>query len=296
MMRLLRAALILLPIGLAAFWWISRPESVSAAALAGLEGDPVRGREVFFAAGCAGCHAAPNAVGEDFLKLAGGRQFPSDFGTFVAPNISPDPEFGIGRWTDAQLVTAIMNGVSPKGEHYYPAFPYGTYAKAEPSDILSLIAFMRTLPPVATPSQPHKVSFPFNIRRSLGIWKVLFQGNGWVINAPKTDEEFKGRYLVEALGHCAECHTPRNALGGLEIKNWMTGAPIPGKASGKTPGITPAQLDWSAADIAEYLKSGFTPTFDTAGGEMVTVIESTSMLTDNDRRAIALYIKGLPTP
>lgn len=294
MMRLLRAALILVPLGLAIFWWITRPDPILAADIAALPADPEKGRAVFFAAGCAGCHAAPEATGEDFLKLAGGRQFPSDFGTFIAPNISPDPNFGIGKWTDAQIVTAIMKGVSPKGAHYYPAFPYGSYAKADPADILSLVAYMRTLPPVAVASQPHKVGFPFNIRRTLGVWKLLFQDEDWVMQDPENELQERGRYLVEALGHCAECHTPRNILGGLEKDRWMTGAPIPGKASGKTPGITPQKLDWTAADIAEYLKSGFTPTFDTAGGEMVTVIESTSRLTDEDRLAIATYIKALP--
>ena len=142
------------------------------------------------------------------------------------------------------------------------------------ADVADLWAFMQTLPAVPQESQPHELGFPFNIRLSLGGWKLLFLKDGFVTEAD-TPELERGRYLVEALGHCTECHTPRNAIGGLEMAKWMDGAPIPG-GKGKTPGITPAHLDWSATDIAYYLETGFTPDFDSAGGEMAAVVQNTA--------------------
>ena len=155
-----------------------------------------------------------------------------------------------------------------------------------------LIAHLRTLPADATPTKPHDVAFPFTIRRGLWLWRVLFAPADWVAPAD-TPELERGRYLVEALGHCAECHTPRNVLGGLQISAWLSGAPLP-VGDGKVPGLTSDHLDWSAVDIAEYLKSGFTPEYDVVGGEMADVVENTSQLTDEDRAAIAAYVKALP--
>ena len=271
-------------------WFITRPSPLPASALDGLSGDAERGKIIFAAAGCASCHTAPEG---DPLILAGGQRFPSDFGTFIAPNISPDPVHGIGAWSDLDLASAITQGVSPGGAHYYPAFPYSAYNKAELADIVDLIAYLRTLPPSAEPSQPHDVGFPFNIRASLGGWKFLFSSQDWALADAATPEITRGRYLVEALGHCTECHTERNALGGLKRDRWLAGAPNP-SGEGRIPNITPTGLDWSAGEIAEYLKSGFTPEFDTAGGEMVAVIKNTSQLTDADRSAIAAYLKAIP--
>ena len=251
-------------------------------------GDPIAGAQVFAAAGCASCHNA-----ESTEALAGGKGFVSDFGTFYAPNISTDAEHAIGAWTEDELVNAIMAGVSPNGAHYYPAFPYTTYAKMAPQDVVDLITHLRTLPADATPSRDHDVGFPFNIRRSLGGWKILFFRGDWVVADAPTAELERGRYLVEALGHCAECHTPRNALGGLKTGEWMRGAPNP-SGEGRIPSIHPDDLGWSAQDIAIYLESGFTPDFDTVGGEMVDVVDNMSQLSDEDRNAIAAYLVALP--
>ncbi len=225
--------------------------------------------------------------------LAGGRRFKTDFGTFVAPNISSDPDVGIGAWSAEGLANALVHGTGPNGQHYYPAFPYTSYANMTMEDIVSLHAFLNTLPAVVTESEAHDVGFPFNIRRSLGGWKLLFMEPGWVVDGELTDQQLRGRYLVEALGHCTECHTPRNKLGGLKRDLWLTGAPNP-SGKGRIPGLTAAQLDWSETDIAEYLRSGFTPDYDSAGGEMVEVIENTSQLSDDDRLAIAAYLKVVP--
>lgn len=288
----IRYLAVLAVIGAGAGWVLTAPTPMEEAEVAGLAGDAAQGESVFWAAGCASCHMAPDAKGDAQLVLAGGMRFASDFGTFVAPNISPSPE-GIGGWTLAQFASAVQRGVSPEGAHYYPAFPYNAYAKASLQDVADLYAYMQTLPADATPSQPHEIGFPFNIRRSLGGWKWLFASDDWVIDGDLTEAETRGRYLVEALAHCGECHTPRNALGGLDLSRWLAGAPNP-DGKGRSPNITPAALTWSEAEIAAYLQSGFTPEFDSVGGHMVAVVENMARLPESDRLAIAAYLKKVP--
>lgn len=292
MRRFLRLALILIVIGIGVFWVITRPATLPTGRLDGLKADAERGERVFHAAGCASCHSAPGAEGEAQLVLSGGQRFPSPFGTFVAPNISPDPTHGIGGWTALDLANAMIRGVSPKGQHYYPAFPYTSYARANMQDVADLHAFLTTLPPSATPNASHEVGFPFNIRRTLGGWKWLFANDSWIAQA-ETEEHQRGRYLVEALGHCGECHTPRNALGGIDRSQWLTGAPDP-SGKGKVPNIRPSSLGWSAEDLAYYFETGFTPDYDSAGGHMAHVVENLSKLSADDRAAIAAYLVALP--
>jgi mono/diheme cytochrome c family protein len=280
--------------GAAAGLWLTAPDPLPDDHLSAVVGDAAAGEQVFIAAGCASCHTAPEAEdGEGPPILAGGQHFETDFGTFFAPNISTDPVHGIGAWSDMELVNAIQRGISPEGAHYYPAFPYTSYTRATAQDMADLVAYMRTLPADATPSQPHEVGFPFNIRRSLGGWKWLFADDDWVMTSDLDPQLERGRYLVEALGHCGECHTPRNALGGLDRGNWLAGAENP-DGDGRIPDITPDGLGWSAPDIVAYLESGFTPEFDTAGGSMVAVIKNTSRLPAEDRAAIAAYLVALP--
>ena len=293
MRRVLSALIVLGLIGLGVAWWVTAPRSVYDAPLAGSAGDAVKGEMVFWAAGCASCHSAEGAADDARLVLAGGRAFPSPFGTFRAPNISTDTTHGIGGWTEVDFLRATLSGVSPDGQHYFPAFPYASYSRMEVQDARDLWAFMQTLPADATPSQQHDVGFPYNIRRAVGGWKFLYLNDDWVLDAGSGAQLQRGRYLVEALGHCAECHTPRDDLGGLQTSAWMMGAPDP-SGTGRIPGITPAQLPWSAPDIAAYLKSGFTPEFDSAGGHMVEVIKNMGRLPDEDLNAIAAYLKAIP--
>ena len=274
----------------AAGWWLTRAMPVDAARFASLSGDAGRGETVFWAGGCASCHTEKDS--EDPTALPGGRRFDTPFGTFVAPNISSDTTHGIGDWTLQQFASAMLNGTAPEGSHYYPAFPYSTYPRMRDQDVADLGAFLQTVPAQSRVDEPHELSFPFNIRETLGPWKMLYLTKGWALRVADTPELERGRYLVEALGHCAECHTPRNILGAPIRTRWMAGAPNP-SGKGKIPGITPAQLDWSAEDIAYYLETGFTPDFDSAGGEMVEVIANMSRLTPEDRAAIAAYVKAL---
>lgn len=286
----------------AGFWALTTPKTVSETVLSSLKpGDVENGRTVFFAGGCAACHAAPGAKGEDKLILSGGYEIASPFGTFIAPNISPSTE-GIGNWTQAQFFNAMLNGVGAKGEHLYPSFPYTAYTKMKPQDVADLYAFMKTLPRSDNVTAPHQLSFPFNMRRGLGLWKQLYMSSEPVIAFDNPDEQLqRGQYLTESLGHCAECHTPRNIIGGLKKDKWMAGAALPamgpnGRAS-VIPNITPSKEgigDWSSSEIAYSLDSGFTPDFDSLGGSMTAVVANMHELSSADRDAIAAYLKAIP--
>jgi len=295
--NLAKLAAILGLIGFAVFWVLTIPEKHDVTEYSRLKGDPTKGAIVFAASGCASCHAPKEASGEARLILTGGRAFASDFGTFYAPNISSDREFGIGSWSLPEFADALRFGTSPEGKHYYPAFPYGTYQNMEPADIADLFAFFKTIPASATPSKPHDVSFPFSMRRGLGLWKLAFMPSGFVLaQEGLNDAELRGRYLVEAMGHCAECHTPRNIVGGLRSDQWLSGAPNP-DGKGKIPNITPhAQgiKNWEEIDILTYLNSGFTPEYDSAGGTMAEVVENMKQLPESDLKAIAAYLKKIP--
>ena len=295
MRRLLRFLLLAAVLAVGVGLWLTRPGSVDAAEVADLSGTAGAGEAVFHAAGCASCHHAPDAKGDTKLVLAGGQRFPSDFGTFIAPNISPHSQAGIGDWTLAQFASALRHGTSPEGQHYYPAFPFTAYARMTNQQIADLWAYWQTLPQDATESLPHEVGFPFNIRRGLGLWKLLYLDAGWIMEGELSPEVARGRELVEALGHCGECHTPRDALGGLDTARWLGGAPNP-TGRGTIPALTPDKLEWSAGDIAYYLETGFTPDFDSVGGHMVAVVENFAKLTEDDRAAVAAYLKALPQP
>ena len=291
-MRLLPALAVLALGAAAGGWWITAPDPLPATTFDALTGDPARGEIVFAAAGCASCHMAPGATGEAELVLTGGQRFPSDFGTFLAPNISPSPA-GIGGWSVADLGNALLRGVSPEGAHYYPALPYASYARMQPQDVADIHAYLQTLPPSDVASLPHEIGFPFNIRRSLGLWKALYLTEDWVLTGDLTEAELRGREIVEALAHCGECHTPRDALGGMDSTRWLAGAPNP-SGEGTIPNITPADLTWSQGEIVTYLTTGFTPEFDSVGGHMAHVVANMAKLPDTDRRAVAAYLAKVP--
>lgn len=292
MRRLLLSGGITLVLGIAGGLWLTAPDPLPQIAFAGLTGEAVAGEQVFHAAGCAGCHIDPEANDDARLILSGGQRFVTEFGTFVAPNVSPSPA-GIGGWSLQDFANATQRGLSPDGAHYYPVFPYSTYVLAEPQDIADLWAFWQTLPASDAANASHELDFPFNIRRGLGLWKLRYVPDA-LQGAPSDDPQIaRGQYLVEALGHCAECHTPRDAFGGLDRDRWMAGAPNP-SGKGNIPPLTPDKLTWDAFDIASYLETGFTPDFDSVGGSMVEVVANTSQLTGEDRAAIAAYLKALP--
>ena len=282
-------------VALGAYWWLTAPvtavsitESSSSHAL-----DVGNGQTIFNAGGCSSCHAVPGQP--DRLVLGGGLPLTSPFGIFYVPNISPDPVDGIGRWTEAQFIHAVTQGVSPSGTHYFPAFPYTTYVHAKPDDIRDLFAYLKTLAPVSGKVRDHDVPFPFNIRRNISIWKWLFMDDkSFVPDTAHSASWNRGAYLVNSLGHCAECHSARNFLGGIVTAQRFAGGPDP-EGKGWVPNITQKGLsDWTEKDIAYFLESGQTPDGDSAGGSMASVIRNMSQLGEADRGAIANYVKSLP--
>lgn len=291
--KLLAVAVVLAIAGLGLFWFITIPATVPASALGAHTPNLENGRTMFYAGGCVSCHATPGQ--DDKTRLGGGLALKSPFGTFYAPNISPDPNDGIGKWSEADFVTAMQKGTSPDGRHYFPAFPYTSYQRMRVEDVRDLFAHLKTLPTVQGKVPDHDVPFPFNIRRALGGWKLLFlDGETFKPDPSKPEDWNRGAYLVNGPGHCAECHSPRNPLGGIVAAQRFAGGPNP-EGEGWVPNITQRALgDYSAKDIAYLLESGNTPEGDSVGGSMTAVIRNTSRLAERDRDAMAAYIKALP--
>lgn len=300
--KLISATLLCAVAGAGIFWFLTEPVHVDRTELAKLNpGDVKKGEQVFYAGGCASCHAAPGTSGDAKLVLSGGHELKTDFGTFIAPNISPSTA-GLKDWTLPEFADAMLEGVGRNGEHLYPSFPYTSYTRMNLQDVADLYAFMQTLPVSDEASKPHQLSFPFNIRRGLGLWKMLYLDDAPIVALANPDTQLKrGQYLVEAMGHCGECHTPRGTFGGLDKSQWLAGAvsaEVDGQGKrGIVPNITSGEggiSGWSAGDIAYGLESGFTPDFDSMGGAMTDVIANTSRLTASDREAIAAYLKAIP--
>ena len=292
--RLVILAIVAAAIGAAAFWIVTIPQTVPASALAPRDPDLANGRTMLFAGGCPACHMTPDQ--DDRTRLGGGLALKTPFGTFYAPNISPDTKDGIGRWSEADFVTALTKGTSPAGEHYFPVFPYGSYQNMTLADVRDLFAYLKTLPAVTAASPGHALSFPFGIRRLVGGWKSLFLGSEQFRPDPSQSPAWqRGAYLVNGPGHCAECHSPRNALGGIVASQRFAGGPDPEGEDGWVANITRKGLaDWSEKDIAYMLETGDTPDGDSVGGSMVQVVKNMAQLGAADRAAIATYVKSLP--
>jgi mono/diheme cytochrome c family protein len=293
MRRFIVGLIVLILLGGAAFWIVTRPAKVEAAALPAYTPNLENGQLMFYAGGCAACHATPDQ--EDRTRLGGRRELKSPYGSFYAPNISSDRTDGIGNWSEAQFVSAMQKGTSPDGRHYFPIFPYASYQRMKLEDVRDLFAFLKTLPAVPGKSREHAVRFPFNIRLALGGWKFLFlDGKPFMPDASKDAQINRGAYLVNGPGHCAECHSPRNALGGIVERYRLAGGPT-ADGEGFVPNITPAGIgSYSVGDIEEILATGINPDGDSVGGDMAAVVRNTSQLSKDDRTAIAAYLKSLP--
>jgi mono/diheme cytochrome c family protein len=285
-------------VGTAAFPFLTGPVRQSA----GLEAVPAgaadlaNGAALFQAGGCASCHAVPGLG--DRTRLGGGLALQTTFGTFYPPNISGHPRDGIGAWTPAQFVRAMRAGVSPDGRHYFPAFPYTSYQRMDAGDLRDLFAYLLTLPQVEGKVRDHDLRFPFNLRPLVGAWKLLFLDGKPFAPDPGRDAAWnRGAYLVEGPGHCAECHSPRNALGAIIADRRFSGGPD-AEGKGYVPNITPDKATgigtWSRAEVGELLATGFTPDFDSVGSSMGEVVKNTANLSPADRDAMAAYIVSLP--
>ena len=251
-----------------------------------------RGEYLVRAGECFSCHTVPGS-----RPFAGGRALATPFGTFYSPNITPDRDTGIGNWTDVEFVRALREGVRPDGADYFPVFPYPSFTGISNEDALAIKAYLFSLAPVHQPNRPHQVSFPFSWRFLQKGWKMLFFTEGPFRADPHADAALnRGAYLVTALGHCSECHTPRNVLGAMRKSQWLAGT-VDGPDDDPVPNITPDAAtgigDWRVEDIVETLKTGSTPLDSKVKGAMKEVVaDSTSHLTDEDRHAIASYLKA----
>jgi mono/diheme cytochrome c family protein len=277
-------------------WFLIAPKPLPASEIAaGSQPNVANGQEMFIAGNCSACHATPGQ--DDRTRLAGGLTLKSPFGTFVTPNISPDAKFGIGGWSEIAFVNAMKRGVDDEGHHLYPAFPYSAYSLMKTSDVRDLFAYIKTLPAVATPTAPHQLKFPFNLRPAVGFWKLLyFKPHEFVADPAKSAAWNRGAYLAEGPAHCAECHTARGALGGPELDKLYAGAPNLEAGGRFASNITPNKDgigDWSEQDLAEFLKTGTDKCFNEPTG-MKDVVLSTSKLSDDDVAGIAAYIHALP--
>jgi mono/diheme cytochrome c family protein len=257
-------------------------------ASASAQGDAKRGEYLAKAGGCLGCHTDDK---QDAVPYTGGRALKTPFGKFYGPNITPHQQAGIGSWTEADFMRAMRHGRRPDGANYFPAFPYPSFTSIADSDLRNLWAYLRTLPASSRPSREHDLSFFFGWRFLVTIWKWFFFTPGAFVSIQgASDIVNRGAYLVRALGHCGECHTPRNVVGGPKRGRFLAG----GK---DVPNLTPTGLKkWSDGELKEFLLTGNTPDGDAAAETMDEVIRNTtSQLTPEDLAALMAYLRSLPS-
>lgn len=263
----------------------------SAPAPIGLEGNVDRGAYLARASGCIACHSDFEAGGD---PLAGGAPLRTEFGTFYPPNLTTDPAHGIGDWTAEDFAKAVRQGIGPDGAPYFPSFPYPFYADFSDQDIADLWAAFQTVAPVSEPAPAHDVSFPFDQRWGLKLWRAaFFYEPDTKPLVDRSDAWNRGRELVRGAAHCGACHTPRNLAGGRDLGAVFAGnAELPGGS--KAPSIQPEDLErngWTVASLSYALQSGLTPSGDALGGSMAEVVrEGTRFLTPQDREAMAIYL------
>jgi mono/diheme cytochrome c family protein len=259
--------------------------------LARAQGDAAKGEYLAKAAGCVGCHTD---IRSGAPRFAGGREIATPFGKFFGPNITPDPGAGIGRWSEADFIAAMRFGLRPDGSHSFPVFPYVSFTKITDADLKDLYAYLRTVPASSQPSKPHELRFPYGFRFLLRFWKWLYLVPGpFLPDAARGEAWNRGAYLADALGHCSECHTPRDFLGGPKQSRYLAGGRL---LEGRTPNLTPSRLKrWNDAQLALFLRTGATPEGDVPSEVMDEVIRNTtSQLSATDLAALVAYLRSLP--
>ncbi len=277
-------------IAIIAKWPIAEPVHLGM-----LPGDAYRGAYLARSSGCIACHTNTVAGG---AALAGGAPLDTPFGSFVPPNITPDPDNGIGNWTLDQFAVALRQGVRPDGKAYYPAFPYEFFADMSDQDIADLWAAFQSVPPVMVAAAESDITFPFNLRWGLKLWRAAYMSPAEISPVMGQSPAWnRGQQLVTGAAHCAACHTGRNMLGGLKDSEMLAGNDnLPGGS--KAPPIRAADLTskgWTVANMAYALRTGVKPDGDVFGGSMAEVVHAgTSFLDNADRDAIATYLLNQP--
>jgi mono/diheme cytochrome c family protein len=296
--KILFSVLVLALAASGAGWVLSEPEPIAAAAIPAHQPDIANGKNLYNAAGCFSCHKpGPDLKGVDASLPAGGTPFKTPIGTFYPPNLTPDPETGIGKWTDAEFVNAVQHGISPEGENLIPALPYTSYARMKVGDVLDIKAYLDTLPPVVAPEKPADIPAPWVLRRGVGLWKHMgLDTTPWQPDPAQSESWNRGSYLVNGAGHCNECHTPRNALMVADFSRQFAGGPHP-DGQGKVPSLRDLVGRGKykdAADLASALANGELLGYENlSSGGMGEVQTNLSKLPESDVKAIADYLVSL---
>ena len=298
MKRFLIVVVLAAVIGAAAYVVLNRTDGTAGAAPA-LAGAPVtadlvaRGEYLTKAADCVACHTVP----ESGRPFAGGVAFKLPFGTIYSTNITPDAAHGIGGWSDDEFVRAVRDGVGRDGRHLYPAFPYTAYTQLSRSDVLAIKAYLASLPAISQANRANDLGFPFNQRWAMGLWNAaFFKDRRFVADPSKPPEWNSGAYLATALGHCGECHTPRNPGYGLERDKALSGAQLQGwRAYNITSDPKYGIGSWSDAELAQYLQTGHVDGHASASGPMGEAVEhSLQFLNPADVAALVVYLRSVP--
>ena len=284
--------------GLTLVFWMILTGSLGAAenSLDSLAPDLPAGKYLFQAAGGCSCHTDTKNNG---AFLAGGRPIKTPFGTFYGTNITPDPETGIGNWSDEDFIRAMTKGLSPEGNHYFPVFPYTSFQRIKPEDLLALKNYLFSVPPVRQKNPPHDLILPFGWQAAMMFWKYFaWSPRPFKPNQERTESWNRGAYIAQTLAHCGECHTPRNLLGALKSEMHYAGSKE-GPEGQLAPNITPDKKtgigNWSKVDVSYFLRTGMKPDGDDSQGLMGEVIDlGYQYLLEEDLDALAEYLVSLP--
>ena len=295
---LIPAVATVVAVGLAGFAWMFLhrgflPTVPGAQAVTATTQIITRGEYLARAGDCVACHAAPGGK-----LFAGGRAMPTPFGDIFVPNITPDDETGIGRWTQADFYRTMHSGISRDGALLYPAMPFASYTKVSREDSDSIFAYLMSIPPVNRKNRPHELRFPYNQRDLLLGWRALYFKEGEYAPDPRQTAQWnRGAYLVQGLGHCTMCHTAINALGGSSESKAFEGGMIPNQnwyAPSLTSNREAGLGDWSIKDISDLLQSGVSHRGTVYGPMAEVVYNSLQYISDPDTEAMAVYLKALP--
>jgi mono/diheme cytochrome c family protein len=294
--RFILFAFLVIAVAAAAFVsWAWHSEIPEARASAPASFDPAvvtRGGRLAAMGNCISCHTR-----EDGRPYAGGRPLQTPFGTIYATNITPDPETGIGTWSEEAFLRAMREGVDRRGRHLYPAFPYDHFTKVTAGDLRAIYAFIMTREPVRAETPPNELPFPLNVRMTVAGWKLVFLRQGEIVpNRDKNATWNRGAYLVEGLGHCGACHTPRNWLGGEKRRQPFAGGQSEDWHAPALDAASPAPVAWTVEALTNYLRTGRDASHGAAAGPMAPVVENLARATDDDIRAIATYVASFSQP
>ena len=279
-----------------AFWYLSEPRPLTEASVRAHKPDLVNGERLFHIGGCLNCHK-PGAASADVNLPSGGFPLKTPIGVLYPPNLTPDPETGIGKWSKLDFLNATMRGLSPAGRHYLPAFPYTSYAAMRPEDLLDIQAYLSTLPPVKSPPKAHDIFMPAVVARGIGLWKhAALDTTPWMPDPAQSESWNRGSYLVNAPGHCGECHTPRNIILARRSDRHLAGGPHP-DGSGRVPSLRALisrERFKDAKDLATALQFGEMLGYeDLSSGGMAQVQQNIAKLPESDIHAIAEYLVSL---